>query len=1082
MTPTALETRLREVEPAVRVVKERHLRRVAAAFHPDVAQWVAVDAVRAADVLPAAALADAGGRVLLVTDPADRFWAVPAEPELLRDYWRVLFRAAVAERVAAERFAELGPLAANEARFVLETDRVVPLGADTATVYRAFAAAAADLAVFAPHELAAVFPAVPDPARVLAVVGQDADVPALFARTRPPGAADPQPPHADALDCDPDVVRADEPPTVPGSGMLRRADRQAALGNHVRAAILRTRSAARLDGADRTKAEAEARSAVHDGLVRRLRAVFGWDYETAKAWTRALVPLLPAAAAGVWPRAARALYDLQRIGVDLEKELYAVDPVEWAGTLGRRPAVRPLTRARKLILLRHLSRAEKHLSRTRVDPADRERLAQLIRGEMAKTEAAVRAELGPVVEGVLADVGFRPANLPERVARDKIVAELLDRACAAGFVRFADLRDAVSRNQLKLPDLAGPGEFLFGDALLKADARLAEELDGVYRRGEFYLRWIQRLNAAAFGTKVGRWLTRFVALPFGGAVLTVEFTRYLAHEAEKVGGFFRRLAAGEPAKSGAEVATRVAAAATPENLEEGAVAKAEHAAHFTPEFAAAVVLLGLFFLGLLHVPAFRGRVWHAVQQLWHGVRFVLADVPLAAWRSPPVRAVRKHPVTRFVYRRFGLAAVFAGGTALGFAAFGGSPHLIDDWALAAFLAVALLVNTRFGRLLEDRAAEALSDSWRVIRVNLLPGLIAWFQWVFRELTGAVERTLYSVDEWLRFREGQSSGSMFWKVLFAAVWFPIAYLIRFGFTLLLEPQINPVKHFPVVTVSHKLLLPLIPGAAEATGLSVETMAVLIGCVPGIFGFMVWEVVSNWKLYAANRTLGVEPAMLGHHGETMRGLLRPGFHSGTVPKTYRKLRAAIRDADATGTPAGVGKYEHDLHHVAHAIEALAERELLPVLTASRVWHGLTPRVEHVRVSVVAIELELAVKGDDQLLLPPPGRGEGGGGGRLDGEGFTPHPNPPPQGGREENSPNLKLVFENVDGTIVATLTDRGWVDRLTDAQRDVLGVGLDELVRLGAAAWSEQGASWPGKRTDEPWTWDARVAFWEGASKK
>ena len=141
MTPTALETRLREVEPAVRVVKERHLRRVAAAFHPDVAQWVAVDAVRAADVLPAAALADAGGRVLLVTDPADRFWAVPAEPELLRDYWRVLFRAAVAERVAAERFAELGPLAANEARFVLETDRVVPLGADTATVYRAFAAA-----------------------------------------------------------------------------------------------------------------------------------------------------------------------------------------------------------------------------------------------------------------------------------------------------------------------------------------------------------------------------------------------------------------------------------------------------------------------------------------------------------------------------------------------------------------------------------------------------------------------------------------------------------------------------------------------------------------------------------------------------------------------------------------------------------------------------------------------------------------------------------------------------------------------------------------------------------------------------
>ncbi len=37
---------------------------------------------------------------------------------------------------------------------------------------------------------------------------------------------------------------------------------------------------------------------------------------------------------------------------------------------------------------------------------------------------------------------------------------------------------------------------------------------------------------------------------------------------------------------------------------------------------------------------------------------------------------------------------------------------------------------------------------------------------------------------------------------------------------------------------------------------------------------------------------------------------------------------------------------------------------------------------------------------LLLPPPGRGEGGGGGRLAGEP-TPHPNPPPQGGREQEA---------------------------------------------------------------------------------
>ncbi len=38
------------------------------------------------------------------------------------------------------------------------------------------------------------------------------------------------------------------------------------------------------------------------------------------------------------------------------------------------------------------------------------------------------------------------------------------------------------------------------------------------------------------------------------------------------------------------------------------------------------------------------------------------------------------------------------------------------------------------------------------------------------------------------------------------WFFVAYVLRFAVNVLIEPQINPIKHFPVVTVSHKLLLP------------------------------------------------------------------------------------------------------------------------------------------------------------------------------------------------------------------------------------------------------------------------------------
>ena len=58
---------------------------------------------------------------------------------------------------------------------------------------------------------------------------------------------------------------------------------------------------------------------------------------------------------------------------------------------------------------------------------------------------------------------------------------------------------------------------------------------------------------------------------------------------------------------------------------------------------------------------------------------------------------------------------------------------------------------------------------------------------------------------------------------------------------------------------------------------------------------------------------------------------------------------------------------------------------------------------------------------LLPPPPGRGEGWGGGRLSGEPSTPHPNPPPQGERgldafaRRVAPKSALAFVVSDGNV-------------------------------------------------------------------
>ncbi len=84
------------------------------------------------------------------------------------------------------------------------------------------------------------------------------------------------------------------------------------------------------------------------------------------------------------------------------------------------------------------------------------------------------------------------------MARKKLVEELLDQIAERGFLSMGDLRDAISRNNLKLPDLAGWPRLSDGDQLLRADRKLALALDGVYRRGEFYLRWMQRLSSLGF--------------------------------------------------------------------------------------------------------------------------------------------------------------------------------------------------------------------------------------------------------------------------------------------------------------------------------------------------------------------------------------------------------------------------------------------------------------------------------------------------------------------------------------------------------------------------------------------------------
>jgi len=1093
----SLEPTLRAVEPALRLVPERHLRQVlnflidrgrVLPTNGDLPFWLARADVAAAAVLPREVLNGTDARLLLVTQPADRLIAEKPRAEQLRDYWRVLYRAAVMNAIdhklasgalnaeqCRERLYRFGPAAAREIRYVLEAERLAAPGAGEVDLYRTFAAVYLDFHHFTAHAVEEFFPALPHGNAVRAALDGDVGAGALLTAARPEGAADPEPePTADERWCGPLTAACAEtmpPPTGGTAALLQKAAEAESKGNVVRAAILRAQAAGASQGPDREKAMTAALAAL-DQLVDRLGDTLDWDADTREEWRQALGPLLPAAARGIWPRAARCLYELQRIPADYSRKVYAVDLPEYIRTLGRRPIRRELPHAQPVMVLMAFRKAHAQLLRGGLGEPEQLRLDRLLHHEIHRREHAIRHSFTPIIVTAVTDAGLVPANRVEEVARDKLVAELLDRVCERGYLRIGDLRDAVARNQLKLPDLAGPGEFVGGDPLLRADTRLAYALDGVYRRGEFYLRWIQRFVSVFFGTPWGRALTLYLALPFGGAFLTLMFAEELRHISTKVVKFVSRSFAPAPAKMGPPLpmiapaptaptvpvaqATEPAPDATEvgdwqfdenelvfywdspasvapadtdplskkilnEHKERASFAKTvflSSATHQKPTHHASVLIqwptilgFGVFLLLVFHVPPFRRAVVLVLGYVWAVVRGALWDVPLAVWHSRAVRNFRLSGTARFVHRHFAspllttllvLGVTFIVGVPLG---------SLVQYGWVVYLAMLLFYNTPPGWEFQDRISEALSDWWRRVRTNLLPGLVGGIIDLFRALANWVERQLYAVDEWMRFRGGDSQGSLALKAVLGLIWFPIAYVTRFVFYLLVEPQVNPVKHFPVVTVSHKVIWPMVPQIAEMTGQSAFTVGMVVNGIPGIFGFIAWELKENWRLYAANRSCALTPAMVGSHGESMRGMLRPGFHSGTVPKLYRKARRAL----AAGDRPRAALVHHDLHHAADGVHRFAERELLPLLAGSREWGGVAVEVAAVRFGVQRVEVDLAA--------PALGR------------------------------PPFVLAFENMSGRIEASVAQLGWADKLTEAQRGAFSFALRGLVDMAAGATFE-----------------------------
>ncbi len=923
---------------------------------------------------------------------------------LLTRVWRQLFRthvrlailrmiesAALDATELSTRMKGIGTTSVLEARDVLVEDGLLRKDDSDADFYREFASAFLDMSYFAPVLRSHCFPAIENLSSVEALLARDVDGAGLLTTTKPPGAllpADkeaagsrgPEPdPSADEVPWPiPDDPSEDEDGlprrgyTDSASGKLsRRAEQVAARGNDVRAAILHTKAATLAPAEHKENERAKARSALKQLTQRLQKALFIRKGES-ELWAEALTPLLRRASRGFWSPEARLLFDLQKVCVDHEREVYRLDTLGWLFSFGKKPLRHSLPHLREVTTSNHLRSAARRMPHVALSRDDRARLELLLRPAVRHAEHALREQFRPWIDSTLESTWVRPHNLPERVAYRKLVEELLDQIVARGFLTLGDFRDAASRSNLKMNDLKVRREFIDGDRLLNADRALAESLDGVHRKGEVYLRTLQRFSALAFGTRTGRFLTLFAALPFGGAFVALIGVQELNEL----------------------VVSRLTGL------------------HSQIDTFGNVIMLGMLALAAINVRRFRSEflsVLRSMARLFHTV-----FVALPGWilRNPVLLRIITSPLFKALWQLAGkpFLLAFAAWQMVHFLGRGATET--RGVSLVVFVASCFVLNTKAGRRVEEFVSEGIIEAWRELAGNLIPGLFRAVMEVFERFLEWVEKVIYAVDEWLRFREGQSRVALVGKAAMGLVWGVVAYLVRIYVNLLIEPQVNPIKHFPVVTVSHKVMLPFIghlTGVAEGVlipffgtwaGKGLAWANVLL--LPGFFGFLVWELKSNWRLYEANRAASLEQIVVGSHGENVVRLLRPGFHSGTLPKLFAKLRRA---ESTPGRDKAVVKRRAALHHVEESFRRFVERDVIALLHESRTLGDASIHAGSIHLATNSIRIDLVSEGDDQ--------------------------------------PPVRIEYVEQQGVLTASITQVGWMTRLNPEARHTL---VDALVGL------------------------------------
>ena len=747
---------------------------------------------------------------------------------------------------------------------------------------------------------------------------------------------------------------------------------------------------ARLSTGDRSRrAEDLARSHLRD-LVRGLRDPLHLNDAISAQLETSLYPVLEKADQGIYVTSERRLLlELQAIVDETERPAQSLDIYRWITSVGVRPIRRVLPHQETVQAARRLQTVLRYLPGVRLDEPESGKLRELFKGRLSTCQQVLRDRFQPFLEDALDDVGLQPKHPLELVARRKVVSELIDRILADGYFSYFDVRDAISRNNLKLPDITAKGEWGTDDPLLRLDRLLTFKFEGIYRTGQIHGKLLQNLTSVLFGTDWGRKAWSLFIAPYGIALVVVTIAVVL----------------GRHLPGGAGKQDQTSPVST-------------WLAWFW------IISLGTAMAYLFANDKLRDRLGGWLRRIASGLHWLIEDLPLILARHPAFRSAVVIPLKVAWYCVIKPVAMIMAVYLL-------APYLIPNiqsvviwWCL-----LALVMTTRPFLILDQRLAEIMFDLVLAMRAGLLGRLLDGFDRIYKALIKGAETALVRADEALQSRGNDSTIMTAVRVAVSLVWVPVREVSRILFIVMVEPMLHPLK-LPICFVAAKVLYPVmgpmgsetwIPALSPYLGywLAMSTVTTIIFLMPNAFGFLFWEFRENRGLYAANRPTRPRYAPAGPGGEDMRALFEPGLHGGTLPRIFRRLRKAGKPVCEGGDRARERQSLKQLEDVREAVSRFIRRNLIDPLAVSPGWslQNAAPLERPLEVNLLRLSTHRA-----QAFLSVPGA--------------------PP-----ESDPAIVVTFEFRAGNLWGSFKAGHWLNTLPPERRP--GVALAAAWCLCAA---------------------------------